>query len=265
MSVQAKARTLLCCIGLLAAAAVACPRQALAQNYNALAPALGAFFGAIQQLEQSNSDDSDSDDSDSGGADSAVNPFDLIQSMPRVERKRPAPAQQYSAPQQRSLSSSSTQSRSGGPAGAAMQQPRQPGNRFAQSSAAPSRGSGGGGLIAERHDCGRPGNPPCAEAGQRQRADALQRNPAAERQAAVRAEADRVRRQELKRQQDNSSRAVVRSQSTCTNRFGPTPATNGQYVCGNAGEIHACRCTGSSCQLIPTRSFLCTKVGAIIR
>lgn len=51
----------------------------------------------------------------------------------------------------------------------------------------------------------------------------------------------------------------------CANPFGGNPATHDQFICSDQGELQACQCSGGSCKLIPTGSFLCTVPGAVIR
>lgn len=51
----------------------------------------------------------------------------------------------------------------------------------------------------------------------------------------------------------------------CANPYGGAAAQGGQYICSNQGELLACQCSGGSCDLISTQSFLCTQAGAVIR
>lgn len=51
----------------------------------------------------------------------------------------------------------------------------------------------------------------------------------------------------------------------CANPFGGPHAPAGQFICSNQGELQACQCSGGSCSLKPTGSFLCTSPGAVIR
>lgn len=52
---------------------------------------------------------------------------------------------------------------------------------------------------------------------------------------------------------------------TCANPFGGNAAPDGQFICSDQGELQACQCSGGSCDLVPTGSFLCTSPGAVIR
>jgi hypothetical protein len=51
----------------------------------------------------------------------------------------------------------------------------------------------------------------------------------------------------------------------CGNPFGGKAARSGEFICSDEGELQACQCSGGSCRLKPTGSFLCTSPGAVIR
>lgn len=50
----------------------------------------------------------------------------------------------------------------------------------------------------------------------------------------------------------------------CANQYGGPAARHGQFICSNRGELLACQCSGNSCGVISTGSFLCTRAGAIV-
>lgn len=120
------------------------------------------------------------------------------------------------------------------------------------------------GQIAERRECGRNGRD-CRRAARPAPEAGPKKDLAAERRATASAEADRARREDLKRRQDSAPRTVVQSQKSCPNPFGGPVAQNGEYICSDVGELHACRCTGASCRTIPTGSMQCTLRGAVVQ
>ncbi len=76
------------------------------------------------------------------------------------------------------------------------------------------------------------------------------------------------RRAEAKRQAASSrSNSAPRSESStmCANPYGGASARHDEYICSNHGELLACQCSGGSCGLISTQSYLCSQAGAVVR